>query len=449
MSSKRNRQEAELKKREGKNKSRNDARMKKSGGKGKARRGRLTTKKKVLLGVYSVLLIVVLTAMVGVAFVGSKMGKLETKKLDVDKLSISDELEYDETGYLNVALFGLDTRANDESMGSRSDTIIIASLNRETKVVKMASVYRDTLMQLDDGEYYKANAAYSFGKEDEAVAMLNRNLDMNIEHYVTVDFSSLVDVIDAVGGIEIDIKEEELEGEMAGELFSINGYIMDIMDNTGIQSDFINTSGLQTLNGVQATAYARIRYTAGGDIQRAERQRLVMTKVGEKLQEANLLTLNKIIDSVFPKVKTNFTLTEILAYAKDVKKYQFGENIGFPINEDNVAYGDQGSCITSMSPLADVQELHKYFFGEDGYTPTSIVTSICNDLSYIYGGTTDTYSGSGYTDNSVYYGDGSYDSGTYDDGSYDSGTYDDGSYSDGTYDDESYSGGGYDTGTEY
>ncbi len=393
--------------------------------------------KKILVGFCTVLLVFVLVAIVGVAYIGNKMGKMDTKELDLDKLSISDELEYDESGYLNVALFGLDSRATDESMGSRSDTIIIASLNRETKVIKMASVYRDTLMQLDDGEYYKANAAYAYGEEEDAVAMLNRNLDMSITHYVTVDFSALVDVIDAVGGIEVDVTQEEIEGH---DGYNINGYVMEVMENTGKESVGVTEPGLQTLNGVQATAYARIRYTDDGDLKRTERQRLVLTKVAEKLQSSNLATLDKIIDKVFPKVRTNFTLPEILAYAKDVKKFQFGENMGFPTNTGFTSYKEQGSVVISTAALEDVKELHRYFFGEDGYTPTSTVNSICSDLSYIWNSRATSTDATMYDDSTTYYDDGSdyTDNSTYKD---DSNYYDDSEtvYGDGT--------GGYGTDT--
>lgn len=408
----------------------------------------MPVKRKILLGVCIIFLIVVVTSMGVVAYVADKMGKLGTETLDPDKLSISDEYEYDETGYLNVALFGLDTRATDESMGSRSDTIIVASLNRETKEVKLVSVYRDTLMRLNDGDYYKATEAYAYGKEEEAIAMLNRNLDLSIDHFITVDFTALVDVIDAVGGIEIDVTEEEIEGR---DGFSINGYVMDVMDNTGKVSAGVTEPGLQTLNGVQATAYARIRFTDGGDYARAERQRLVIEKTVEKLQTCSLSTLDQIIDDVFSKVKTNFTMIEILAYAKDVKKYTLAESQGFPYNQISFYYGPQ-SCVGSSSMLDDIIELHKYFYGDDGYTPTSTVRDICDELEYIInnasdspGGSTDTSGAGGYEDYS--YEDSGYgDSGYEDYGGTD--TYQDDSGYDNTWDGNSdVSGGdGWDSG---
>lgn len=329
---------------------------------------------KVALVLCVLLLLVVLAA---IAVVYSKIEKLDFTQLDPDKLSISDELQLDETGYLNVALFGLDTRENDEEMGSRSDTIIIASLNRETKEVKMSSIYRDTLMQMDDKTYNKANAAYAFGEEEEAIAMLNRNLDMDIMHYVTVDFSALVDVIDALDGIDIEVTEEEIP--------YLNNYSVEIIENTGVDTWEITEPGYQHLTGVQATAYARIRYTDGDDFRRTERQREVIKKIAEKAQSASIGTLNTIIDRVFPKIGTNFTLPEILAYAKDIKKYQLGESGGFPYDVDTMDYGDAGNVVVPLNLESNVKRLHEFLFGENGYLPTSTVCDISDEIIYLSG----------------------------------------------------------------
>lgn len=371
---------------------------------GRRRRKGLSVWVKLALGLCVVLLLVVLAA---IAVVASKISKLDIVELDPDKLSISDELTYEEKGYLNVALFGLDTRANSDEMGSRSDTIMIASLNRETKEVKLCSVYRDTLLLQGDVEdekkttwtYNKANAAYSFGEEQQAIAMLNHNLGMNIDHYITVDFSAMVDVIDALGGLDIEVDQEEVD--------NINGYIVEIIENTGVGSLGITEPGMHHMNGVQATAYARIRYTQGDDFRRTERQRDVLKKIGEKAQSANLATLNLIIDRVFPKVRTNFTLPEILAYAKDVKKYELGETIGFPFEKDTMIYEDVGDSVIPTDLAGDVKKMQDYFFGETGFVLSEDIRKISNDLSYILsmgGG-----SGSSYSDYNTY---SDYDTGT-------------------------------------
>ncbi|MDD2980156.1 MAG: LCP family protein [Hespellia sp.] len=340
--------------------------------------------------ILAVVLIGVITS--GVIYAANKYSKIETTKINADELSISDEIEasgLDGTGYMNIALFGVDTRADGSVDGTRSDTIIVASLNRETKEVKLASVYRDTLLEQSDGSYNKANSAYSTGiinegaegGPKEAMALLNRNLDMDIDHYVTVDFSALVDLIDALGGIEIDVQEEEV--------FYVNGYSEEIQKNTGIYSPDIGGPGPQLLNGTQATAYCRIRYTTGDDFRRTERQRDVITKVVEKLQTAKLSSLNKIIDSVFPKVSTNFTLPEILAYAKDIKSYQLGETTGFPDNKNFATLTGVGSSVIPVTLQSNVVTLHQFLFGDDGYTPSSTVTAISSTIENKVAGLSD------------------------------------------------------------
>ena len=239
--------------------------------------------------------------------------------------------------------------------------------------VKIVSVYRDTLMEQKDGTLNKANSAYSFGGPEDALAMLNKNLDLDIEHYVTVNFNALIDVIDAVGGIEIDVQEEEIS--------YICGYATEIMKVTGKESPGVTEPGLQTLNGVQATAYARIRYTAGDDFKRAERQRDVLTKIIEKLQGASLAQINKIIDEVFPEVSTNFTLTEILEYAKDAFDYQLGETTGFPFDKSTDTLANVGSVVIPVTLSSNVEQLHKFLYGEsDMYTASSTVNSISSKI---------------------------------------------------------------------
>lgn len=316
---------------------------------------------------------VALVAAAGAVILASKLSKIETTELDSEALSISEEAKERGTGYLNVALFGVDSRDNELDGDTRSDTIMIASLNRETMEVKIVSVYRDTLMEQKDGTLNKANSAYSFGGPEDALAMLNKNLDLDIEHYVTVNFNALIDVIDAVGGIEIDVQEEEIS--------YICGYATEIMKVTGKESPGVTEPGLQTLNGVQATAYARIRYTAGDDFKRAERQRDVLTKIIEKLQGASLAQINKIIDEVFPEVSTNFTLTEILEYAKDAFDYQLGETTGFPFDKSTDTLANVGSVVIPVTLSSNVEQLHKFLYGEsDTYTASSTVNSISSKI---------------------------------------------------------------------
>ena len=309
-------------------------------------------------------------AATGAVLVASKMTKLETTELDTDKLNIAETDEETETGYLNVALFGLDSRENDLGKGNRSDTMMIASLNKATKEVKMVSIYRDTLLQLDDGSYNKANAAYSYGGPEGAISLINRNLDMNIEKYVTVNFNALVDVIDALGGIDIAMA--------APEVVHMNNYCVETSKVTGKSYEKIEpeVDGTYHLNGVQAVSYSRIRYTEGGDFKRASRQRMVLSLIAEKAQTMNLSTINKIIDSVFPQVSTNFTLAEMIGYAKDFKEYKMGDTMGFPEKNTTDMLNVVGSVVIPQTLTSNVTDVHKFLFGNDGYQASSKITQI-------------------------------------------------------------------------
>lgn len=281
---------------------------------------------------------------IGSVILASKMNKLSSVKLDTDKLNISDEVKH-EKGYTNVVLFGLDSRENDLGKGNRSDTIIIASLNNDTKEVKLVSIYRDTLLELDDGSYNKANSAYSFGGPEGAVSLINRNLDLELTH---------------------------------DEVVHMNNYCVETSKVTGKSYEKIEpeVEGTYHLNGVQAVSYSRIRYTEGGDFKRAERQRLVLQKIADKAQNMSVGTVNKIIDSVFPQISTNFTLAEMIGYAKNLTKYKLGDSIGFPAENTTDMLNEVGSVVIPKTLSSNVLEVHKFLFGSDGYSVSSTIEGI-------------------------------------------------------------------------
>lgn len=309
-------------------------------------------------------------AATGVVLVASKMTKIETTELDTDKLNIAETSEEQETGYLNVTLFGLDSREGDLGKGNRSDTMMIASLNKATGEVKLVSVYRDTLLKLDDGSYNKANAAYAFGGPEGAISMINRSMDMDISKYVAVNFNALVDVIDALGGLDITLTD--------AEVVHMNNYCVETSKVTGADYTKIEpeVAGTYHLNGVQAVSYSRIRYTGGGDFERTSRQRHVLELIAEKAQSASFSTLNKIIDKVFPQVSTNFTIAEMIAYAKDIAKYKLGDSMGFPDNNSFDMLDVVGSVVIPETLTSNVEDVHKFLFGDDGYTISSNITDI-------------------------------------------------------------------------
>ena len=390
----------------------------------RAKRGNWFTRmkmwKRVLLIIACVLLCVIFGAVV---YVYAKWSKIDTQEIKAEDLIINEEVKKNKEvdlgeGYTNVALFGVDSRDGNLGEGNRTDCIIVASLNNETKEIKMVSVYRDTLLDLSEGTYQKCNAAYSYGGPVMAINMLNMNLDLDIEDYVTVDFGAIADTIDLLGGVEIEVTEEELP--------YINNYIPETAKSAVKTPELLESAGLQLLDGTQATTYARIRSTAGGDFTRTERQRLVIEKMFEKAKQADLKTLNAIIDRVFPQVSTSFTLPEILNYASAYSEYTLVGNMGFPQDNYTDMLSEIGSVVVPDDLVSNVTKLHEFLFGTTGYTPSSTVQTVSSNITY----TANTTQSSSEE--------------TYDDGSVDDGSYDD-SGADTTYDD-SYVDPGTDTG---
>lgn len=331
--------------------------------------------------------VIILSVLCVFAYATVKLDKLDFNFLDEDKLEV-----YKDTGpYTNIALFGLDAREGESiESGVRSDSMMIASINNETNEVKVVSIFRDTLLKQQDGTFDKANAAYSYGGPQEAIALLNRNLDLDIKNYMSVDFKALSDVIDALGGMELELTAEEV--------VHMNNYCVETSEVTGKDYERIEpeVAGTYHLNGVQATSYARIRATAGGDYKRAERQRLVIEKIVEKAQKANLKTLDKIIDVVFPQVSTSFSSKDLIGIAANALSYQLGETQGFPysIADTDVVDGYEGSYVVPSDFDGDVKKLHEFLFNEKDYQVSDTVKEISHEIDVMSGAIVE----DGYTD---------------------------------------------------
>lgn len=293
--------------------------------------------------------------------------------LNVDKNDITQNagLGGHMSGYRNIALFGVDARDKSLGKGNRTDTIIVASINEETKVVKLVSVYRDTYLNLGNDTYNKANGAYAKGGPLQAINMLNMNLDLNITDYITVGWAGVADTIDALGGVDIEVDSAELP--------HLNNYQVETSKSLGKSYKRVTTTGMQTLDGIQAVSYCRIRYTAGDDFKRAERQREVIQAILDKAKGSSVTTLNTAANTIFEEISTSLTLGEILELLKDVASYSIGETGGFPAEEYRATgtVGAKGSCVMTTNMVDDVLKLHQFLFGDVGtYTPSNQVESI-------------------------------------------------------------------------
>lgn len=330
-------------------------------------------RRRIILIVEMILILILL----GVLYVYGKYGKIQKTEIDENNVivnEIDEESQAVKEGYRNIALFGVDSReAGSLEAGSHSDTIIIASINNKTGDVKLVSVYRDTYLNQSDDTYNKATQAYFRGGPEQAINMLNMNLDLDITDYVTVDFAAMVDVIDLLGGIEINIQTE-------AEVVHLNNYAIETSKVSGVKTTKVKKPGLQVLDGVQATSYARIRYTAGDDFRRTERQREVIEAIVAKAKKANIVTLNKIIDEVFPQVSTSLTMKEILALLPNAADYTIAETTGFPFDKTTGTVGSKGSCVIAQGLEQNVVQLHEFLFEEKDYVPSKTVTLINNKI---------------------------------------------------------------------
>ncbi|MCR4743609.1 MAG: LCP family protein [Lachnospiraceae bacterium] len=345
----------------------------------KRRRRRKKGRMKALIAVEAA----VMLALIIVLFVIWKLDLADTgNKKSVIEATLNDEVQaqiedddngWNMSGYTNVALFGVDSRDGNLDKGARTDTIIIASLNEKTGDIKICSVFRDTYLNIGNDTYNKANSAYSHGGPDQAVQMLNTNMDLDIDQYITVDFKALVDTIDALGGVEVDVTEEEIS--------FLNDYQIGTAEETGDTIINVKNAGLQTLNGLQATSYCRIRYTKGDDFKRAERQRTVLMQVAEKLKAASVTEINDVIDVVFPEIKTSFSKDELVAYAAKAAGFTVTAQSGFPADNSTGTMGDAGSCVVANDFAANVEALHEFLYGDSEYSPSSTVEDISSKIS--------------------------------------------------------------------
>ncbi|MCI9487754.1 MAG: hypothetical protein HFI64_12490 [Lachnospiraceae bacterium] len=343
--------------------------------------------RRILFAVEGILLLVVL----GGLFVISKWDKIQKAtfgKKDVHVNELSENTIQSMEGYRTIAIFGADEE------GSHSDVIMIANIDNKTKEVTLTSVLRDTYWNVPDisngieDKYAKANNAYHTGGDLGALNALNKNLDLNITEYVTVNWYAVSQVVDLLDGMEIDVPET-----MMGE---INGYITNTQQEArswapggpgkGVKGTTqIDGPGLQTLDGLQTVAYCRIRHGNGGDDGRAQRQREVVTQILEKAKKASPAKLLQICEAVFPEVRTNLTLADVLALAPDIGGYKIVSQFPFPYHQIDALVGSSGSVKVPLGLADDVTQLHLDLFGDDKYVPSETVQKISNKIEDLTG----------------------------------------------------------------
>lgn len=276
-----------------------------------------------------------------------KIDSLEDKikaNLNKDGLMQSDDV-------MNILLLGTDARSKNER--GRSDSMILVSINKATKEIVMTSFLRDIYLAIPDIESTRLNHAYAYGGADLVIDTLEQNFKIKIDKYAQVDFSSFITVVDAVGGVEINVTDEELP--------YITKYLVEINRLEGDpQGDgTLKSSGKQLLNGKQALAYSRIRYI-GTDFGRSERQRTVLEKLIQKAADLSLGDLDELVDELFPNITTNLTESELFSMIIKSPAY-----FSYDLKQCRVPMDDTYEYMTvrSMSVLGiDFDKNKKYLY---------------------------------------------------------------------------------------
>ena len=322
---------------------------------------------KIFLIILLVLVIFILGLGVAVyTFVNGKIGKMQKENIDTTAVGINEETKQELKGYRNIALLGIDSRADDYGLGNRSDCMMIASINQETNEIKLISVYRDTyvyVMENGTKRLDKITHAYSYGGAQNTLKSLNEAMDLNITEFVTVNFDAVIAAVDSLGGVYIDIDESEIK--------YVNDYIDATSESSGVKSSHITHSGRQKLDGVQAVSYTRVRYTAGGDYKRTERMRTVVEAMLSKAKTLNVGQLNSFADTILPKIRTNISTSEIWGLIPKLASFKVTESIGWPYDTKGITLDRwYGVPVTLKS---NVERLHKEAFEQEDYEASDTV----------------------------------------------------------------------------
>lgn len=331
---------------------------------------------------------VVFLLLIGLALVGFEgynIGKLlleASAKIDrvdigqtAEELMINDGLieKHVDSDVVNIALFGVDARPDDTN--SRSDTIMILSIDKENKDIKITSIMRDTYIHIPTEYYTRINAAYYFGGPKLAVQTINTNFDLDITDYITVNFNAIADLVDAVGGIELTITEEEVD--IMNKTIKESNKLLD-----GEPSEYVSV-GTQICDGHQVLAYVRIRKLGNGDFDRTARQREVLSLIFQKIKsEFSLDLITNLAMAVSDDISTSLSNSDILLLA-----YQFYRANGMPevqaLTDESYLKSATigGSMVLLPYRLEDaVKDMHLKIYGDIDYQPTDTLMQASDAL---------------------------------------------------------------------
>ena len=273
-----------------------------------------------------------------------------------------EESQY--TGIFNLAFFGVDARDGSLGKGNRSDTIMVCSINMDSHEIRLVSIYRDTFLNLGNDTYKKCNTAYAQGGPEQAIGMINMNTDLYVTDYITVGFEGLKAAIDALGGVEMEVTETEIS--------HLNNYQSTMAQEMDIEYTPVTRPGMQVLNGLQATAYCRIRYGGGDDFRRTQRQRDVLVAMMEKGKKSSIGALTEAVYGVLPSVRTSLDVQDIIPVLGMIGEYEVTVSDGFPFEgmRNGGIIGSKGNCVVPVNLEENVRKLHELLYEEEAYEPS-------------------------------------------------------------------------------
>lgn len=329
-------------------------------------------KKKIAVIILTLIILILGLGYLYLAKLASNLDFVSTNKEDFD---IDPTVEKTLEDYRCVAILGSDARKGQGYDGSRTDAIIVAVIQKSTGNIQLVSVMRDSYLKIEDAnkseKLDKITHAHAFGGGVNTCNSLNRSMDLNISEFVIFNWKAVSDLVNEMGGIEVNIKSNEIN--------DLNRYGPETAQNVGGKYKPVNKTGKQIIDGPQAATYCRIRKSSGGDPGRGSRMKIVMSALMKKAKETKISTLNDVAERVFPEIRTNITKTGILKTIAQIPSYEFGKNRAWPKDY----YGGLLNGVWYAVPItleSQIRWLYKTTFDKKGYEPTSRAKSISNEI---------------------------------------------------------------------
>ena len=311
-----------------------------------------------------VLIALILLALIAFATVYGIYNSFRTD-INEDNLGISSETQdkYGDSDIVNVALFGVDTR-DEDSFSGRSDTIIIASVDKKNNVVKLTSILRDSYVAIEGHKNQKITHAYAFGGAELAIKTINQNFGMNITDYATINFYKLADAIDILGGIDIEVTEAERK------------HLNDIGDDENPDFNYLDEAGTVRLNGEQAVVYARLR-KIDSDVARSNRQRKVIEALIVQAKKVSPAEYAEMVRTMMSLCETSLSFSEIMSFAPMITKDITIQTLTIPGDEENAIGGMyDGAWVWRYDLSEATQHIHEFIYGEPLDTvPDSVISA--------------------------------------------------------------------------